>query len=513
MTHLEESVAHIAMPLDTEATHQIYAPASGAELAVANWMTPAQVSATALALRAAQSDWESVGPVARGQVLARFGSWLGRNQAELEDLLRSETGKSRADAAVEIPLILQALSFYGRNAAKFMKPESRSSSSVLIAYKRVSVTWRPRQLVGIISPWNYPVFLPLVDAIPALAAGCSVLIKPSELTPLTLQAIVRGWRAEIGAPAVLDIAVGGKETGEALIDAADFVQFTGSSRTGRAVMARAAETLTPVSLELGGKDPMLVLADADIKRAARGAVWGAMFNAGQTCVSVERVYVHERVYDAFVSEVVKQVEGLTTAGPAADVGAMISEQQLAVVDNHVQQAIAEGARTLTGGHRLPGPGIYYAPTVLVDVRQEMACMQEETFGPTLPIMMVHDDGEAIGHANDSPYGLSASVWSKDAATARKVAQQLDCGAVNINDVFVNMFSYTAPQGGWKQSGIGSRLGGAAGLRKFCQSEAIVHTRITPRSEPNWYGTPARLQRLTPALLGAVARFRLRRLGK
>jgi acyl-CoA reductase-like NAD-dependent aldehyde dehydrogenase len=239
-------------------------------------------------------------------------------------------------------------------------------------------------------------------------------------------------------------------------------------------MERAARRLTPVSLELGGKDPMIVLEDADIDLAAHAAVWGAMFNAGQTCVSVERVYVLEPVYDRFVDAVVRDVNALQVgAGHGYDFGSMINDEQLAVTERHVREAVAAGAKVLTGGKRTPGPGSFYPPTVLVDVDHSMACMTEETFGPTLPIMRVRSVTEAMRLANYSPYGLSASVFSKDVEHAKDVALQLDCGAVNINDVISNLMCTTAPMGGWKSSGIGARFGGAEGLRKYCRQETVV----------------------------------------
>jgi acyl-CoA reductase-like NAD-dependent aldehyde dehydrogenase len=248
--------------------------------------------------------------------------------------------------------------------------------------------------VGIIAPWNYPVANALMDGIGALAAGCSVLLKPSERTPLTAELLRRGWR-DSGAPDVLALAQGAREVAAAVIDNVDFVQFTGSSATGRKVMERAAQRLTPVSLELGGKDPMIVLEDANVDPAAHAAVWGAMFNAGQTCVSVERVYALEPVYDQFVAAVVRDVQSLRLgAGEGYTFGALIDEQQLAVTERHVREAVAAGARVLTGGQRAEKPGSFYPPTVLVDVDHSMACMTEETFGPTLPIMKVGTVEEA-----------------------------------------------------------------------------------------------------------------------
>jgi acyl-CoA reductase-like NAD-dependent aldehyde dehydrogenase len=288
---------------------------------------------------------------------------------------------------------------------------------------------------------------------------------------------------------VLANANGGPTSGEAVVDEADMVMFTGSNVTGRKVAVRAAERLIPCSLELGGKDPMIVLADADLERAASAAVWGAMFNAGQTCISVERVYVEAPAYEKFVECVTGKVRelrvGMDPAGSyTSEVGALTTAAQLATVERHVQDALAKGARALVGGRR--GAGTFYEPTVLVDVDHSMACMREETFGPTLPIMRVDNEDEAVTLANDSPYGLSASVWSADPKRATSVARRLEAGAVNINNVLGNTFHFNLPMGGWKGSGIGSRAGGATGMLKYCRSQAQVSERVRMRREPYWY---------------------------
>ncbi len=275
---------------------------------------------------------------------------------------------------------------------------------------------------------------------------------------------------------MFDCVQGTGETGGALVDEVDFVQFTGSDRTGRKVMARAAETLTPVSLELGGKDPMIVLSDADLDRAANAAAWGGMFNSGQVCISVERIYVEEPVYDEFVAK-------LTGRGRQAapgrrrrshsdkDVGAMTSPNQTAIVEDHVDDALASGAQALTGGKRVEGPGDYFEPTVLVDVDHSMKVMREETFGPVVGVMKVRDAEEALRLANDTRYGLAASVFGEK-ERAERVARRVECGAVNVNDVIVNYLSMDVPMGGWKQSGIGYRHG-EYGIKKYCRTESVV----------------------------------------
>jgi acyl-CoA reductase-like NAD-dependent aldehyde dehydrogenase len=494
-------------------TTTIRNPATGDVAGQVRWTDPADVPRIAAGLRQAQKSWEARGAAGRAKVLARYAVWLGEHRDEIESLLIKETGKSAVDAAQEVPLLIMILSYYIKTMEKALAPESRPAALPFLAIKKVTVVYRPRPLVGIIAPWNYPVANALMDAIGALAAGCAVLLKPSERTPLTAEVLLRGWQ-DSGAPEVLALAQGAREVSEAVIDNADFIQFTGSSATGAKVMERAARTLTPVSLELGGKDPMIVLEDADIDLAAHAAVWGAMFNAGQTCVSVERVYVLEPVYEKFVDAVVRDVEKLKVgAGEGYDVGAMIDESQVAVTDRHVREAVAAGARALTGGSRPDGVGSFYPPTVLVDVDHTMTCMTEETFGPTLPIMKVKTVGEAVRLANDSPYGLSAAVFSKDVERAEDVAVQLDCGAVNINDVISNLMCTTAPMGGWKTSGMGARFGGAEGLRKYCRQEAVVAPRTRVGAGGNYYNNSQRALARMNKLMTKLALIRPKRAAK
>jgi betaine-aldehyde dehydrogenase len=370
-------------------------------------------------------------------------------------------------------------------------------------------------VVGIISPWNFPLILSLGDAIPALQAGCAVVVKPSEFTPLGLAEVVEAWKREIGGPDVFDCVHGTGETGGALVDEVDFIQFTGSDRTGRKVMARAAETLTPVSLELGGKDPMIVLADADLDRAANAAAWGGMMNSGQICLSVERIYVEEPAYDEFVNKLTAEVgrlrQGVDDVGAPKDVGAMTSPNQTAIVEEHVSAALAAGARALTGGKRLDSPGDYFEPTVLVDVDHSMKVMRDETFGPVVGVMKVRDAEEAVQLANDSPYGLGASVFG-ERERAEQVARRVECGAVNVNDVLINYFAMDVPMGGWKQSGIGTRHG-EGGIKKYCRSESLVITRFGGKREPTWYPyTRSRRFLLAPISRFFNARDWRRRLG-
>ena len=337
-------------------------------------------------------------------------------------------------------------------------------------------------MIGVIGPWNYPLTNSFGDCIPALAAGNAVVLKPSEVTPLTSLLIADAMR-ECGLPEhVFAVATGDGATGAALIDEVDMVMFTGSTATGKKVMERAARTLTPVSLELGGKDPMIVLADADVERATSAAAYYSMQNAGQTCISVERVYVEAPIYDEFVDKLTRKVSALrqgASSGPGTvDVGAITFPPQLDIIGRHVDQAREAGARVLTGGASREDGGRFYEPTVLVDVDHTMACMTEETFGPTVPVMKVADADEAVRLANDSDYGLAASVWTRDAARGEEIARRVEAGAVCVNDAQLNWLAFELPMGGWKSSGLGARHG-AGGIRKYCRQQSLLVTRFVP----------------------------------
>ncbi|HEU4516412.1 MAG TPA: aldehyde dehydrogenase family protein [Steroidobacteraceae bacterium] len=478
---------------------EVTSPTDGSVIASLPDQGAADVRAAVGRLRGNQPAWEALGPRGRGEWVGRLGDWLFDNDERIAELLQRETGKPWQEAALEIPTAIDLIEYYRKRAEKFLAESHPRPHGLLTASKRLTIAYRPYPVVGVICPWNFPILIFLADAVPALLAGATVAVKPSELTPLATREIVRGWREDLGAPAVLDCLTGAAATGAALVDEADFIQFTGSTDTGRKIAQRAAERLIPYSLELGGKDAMIVLADADLERAANGAAWGAMFNCGQACTSVERVYVEEPVHDEFVTLVADRVRGLRQgAGRQAfdtDVGPLSGEAQLATVERHVAEALAAGARAILGGKRADLPGATFEPTLLVDVDQSMSCMREETFGPTLPVMKVRDAEEAIRLANDSSYGLSASIWTRDRARGDRLARRLEVGAVNVNDMFTNVVAFPVPQAGWKQSGVGARLGGAHGVRKYCRPQAIVAARLTPKSELPWYPYDARTGKL------------------
>jgi acyl-CoA reductase-like NAD-dependent aldehyde dehydrogenase len=477
---------------DRAATPQqltVTCPATGDTIGSVLVHSSGDVAIIAAKLRAAQPHWVTIGPRGRAQWLGKWRDWIFDHADELLTLVQLESGKSWGDANIEILAGTQAINYWADNAAAFLADESIRPRGVANAAKKLVVSYHPYELVGVITPWNYPLAMPLLDIPAALMAGCAVLSKPSEVTPLAWQRAVQGWK-DIGAPDVLDVVTGASETGAAVVDGVDMVMFTGSVATGRRIGVRAAERLIPCSLELGGKDAMIVCADADIDRAVDGAVWGGFFNAGQTCISVERVYVEAPVYDAFVDKLVERTQSLrqgmdTSQDYSVDVGAMATEQQLKIVGAHVQDAISKGARVLTGG-TAADKGLFYEPTVLVDVDHSMACMREETFGPTLPVMKVDSVEQAIELANDSVYGLSGSVWTADKARGMALARQMNAGAVNINNVIMNVFQFPVPMAGWSESGVGARSGGASGIRKYCKTKSIVADRVAPKRELFWY---------------------------
>jgi acyl-CoA reductase-like NAD-dependent aldehyde dehydrogenase len=474
-------------------------PATGQVIGHVPDLGPEQVADLARRGRAAQPAWEALGFDGRGRILRRAQKWLMDNSDRVIETIVAETGKAWEDAqAAEVAYGAGAFGFWAKHAPKYLADEKVRSASVFVAGKRLVLRYRPIGLVGVIGPWNYPLTNSFGDCIPALAAGNSVILKPSEITPLTSLLLADGLR-ECGLPDdVFQVATGRGGTGEALIDAVDMIMFTGSTATGRKVMARAAETVTPVALELGGKDPMIVLSDADLERAANAAVYYSMLNTGQTCISIERVFVEAPIYDAFVARVTEKARALrhgTPAGPGSiDVGSMTFGPQVDIVERHVEDARARGAKVVVGGHREDRPGHWFEPTVLVDVDQDMAIMREETFGPTLPIMKVADADEAVRLANDSPYGLGAAVYTKDLAKGEAVARRLESGAVCVNDALLNYYALELPMGGAKASGMGYRHG-PGGIRKFTQHQALLISRFHLRRDIHMYPYRARSSRL------------------
>ena len=482
-------------------------PATGERVATVADLDRDAVAALAARGRAAQPGWEAYGFDGRARVMLRAQKWVMDNADRIVATIISETGKTFEDASLaEISYAGNAFGFWAKHAEEYLSDERVKSSQLLVKGKKLINRYRPLGLIGVIGPWNYPLTNSFGDCIPALMAGNSVILKPSEITPLTSLLMAEGLR-ECGLPEnVLQVATGRGGTGAALVEHVDMIMFTGSTRTGKKVAEAAAKRLIPASLELGGKDPMIVLSDADLERAANFAAYYSMQNAGQTCISIERVYVEEPVYDEFVEKVAEKVRALRVGKPegpgSVEVGAITFPPQLQTIEEHVTDAIDKGARVLTGGHSKPGPGRFYEPTVLVDVDHTMKCMTEETFGPTLPIMKVADADEAVRLSNDSRYGLGSSVFTRDVERGEQIARRLEAGAANVNDAMINYTVLELPMGGAKQSGLGSRHG-AGGIRKYASQQAIVVTpRLALKREPHMYPYKSR----TSKLLAGVFKF-------
>ena len=461
-------------------------PATGEIAGTVARMSVEDVAPMVARARAAQPGWEALGFDGRAKVMRRAQKWVLDNSERVIRTIVSETGKTWDDAqTAEIGYAAAAFGFWAKNAEKYLADEKIRTSSPFLRGKKCLVRYRPLGVVGVIGPWNYPLTNSFGDCIPALAAGNSVILKPSEVTPLT-SLVMAEMLDECGIPAdVFQVLTGLGDVGAEMIDHVDFVMFTGSTATGKKVAERAAKTLTPIGLELGGKDPMIVLRDANIEKAANAAAYYSMQNGGQTCISVERVYVEEPVYDEFVGLVTEKVSALRQGVPTqpgnVDIGAVTFAKQSEIVKSHVDDAVQKGATIAVGGKAREGKGRFWEPTVLLDVDHSMECMTEETFGPTLPIMKVSDAEQAVELANDSPYGLQASVWTKDTARGESIASRLEAGVANVNEHQVSYLALEMPMGGWKTSGLGSRHG-PDGIRKYANKQSSVVTRFGPKKE-------------------------------
>lgn len=447
----------------------------------------ADVNQAVARARAAQPAWAALGPRGRAAHLDRARAYLVTHLEEFAERIIADTGRSRTETVMmEIMSACDVLQYCAKRAPKILR--DRRVRMHLMPHKKLRIVCRPLGVVGIIAPWNGPFIMGLDPTAQALVAGNAVLLKPSEITPLAGRLTADLFRA-VGLPeGVLQVLDGDGETGAALVEAGvDKIAFTGSTRTGRKVAEACARQLIPCSLELGGKDAMIVCEDAHVERAVGGAVFGAMFNAGQYCCSTERVYVAEAVAEPFIQGVVEKVKSLRQATEGEfDVGPMIMPSQLEVIERHMADALAKGAKVLVGGRRRAelGPN-FYEPTVLVDVTHEMLIMREETFGPILPIMRIQDDREALALANDSSYGLSGTVWSRSEARGLGLAREMETGSVCVNEASMTFGAAEAPFGGWKSSGVG-QVHGENGLKGYCREQSIILDRFGLREEHNWY---------------------------
>ena len=483
-------------------------PATGEVLAELACATAEEVEASVLRARRAQPQWQAMPVTKRAEVIRRFQGLLRDRTQEVAQLICREAGKPSAEAiTTEITVVLDAAEFCTRTAHRFLRDQAVPHGNIAMKSKRGVLAREPYGVIGIISPWNYPFSTPAVETIAALITGNAVVIKPSEFTPLAALELQKVMHAAGLHPDLLQVVVGEGPTGAALIDSGiDKLIFTGSVATGKRVAEAAARRLLPVVLELGGKDPMIVLGDADLDIATSGALWGAFMNAGQTCLSVERCYVHRHIYDAFLTLMADKIGKLRVGNGLAsevEMGPLINERQLRTVEEHVNDAVARGARLLAGGRRLTelGPN-FYAPTLLAEVTPEMRVIQEETFGPVLPVAVFDTEEEAIELANNSEFGLAASVWTRNRKRGEALARQIKAGTVMINDTISCFGISEAPHGGLKQSGIG-RTHGEMGLAEMVQAKYIDTDLLPSMKKVWWYGYGNTFQQQAVGLVHAL----------
>ncbi len=462
-----------------------YAPFSGAPVGEVPTCAPDDVRTAVARARAAHAGWARRPVAERCRVARAYADLLLDRQEQVLDLVQAETGKARISALEELADLALTARYYARTAPGHLRPVRRRGA--LPGLTRAEEQHVPRGVVGVISPWNYPLTLATGDALPALLAGNGVVLKPDAQTPFTALLAVE-LLVEAGLPRdLVQVVTGdGPVLGTALVEGVDFLMFTGSTATGRLVAEQCGRALTGFSAELGGKNPLLVLADADLDRTVEGAVRACFSNTGQLCISAERAYVEDAVYDAFVPAFVARTQRLRLGpGPGWDVevGSLVSERQLAAVSRHVDDAVAKGARVLTGGRTRPDLGpLFYEPTVLEGVTDDMLLARAETFGPVVAVHRVRDADQAVERANDTAYGLNASVWSTPRHGA-EVAARLRAGTVNVNDGYAAAWaSHDAPMGGMGESGVGRRHG-REGIVKYTETRTVAVQRGLPLGPP------------------------------
>ncbi|HJO23701.1 MAG: aldehyde dehydrogenase family protein [Myxococcota bacterium] len=441
--------------------------------------TPDDVRGAVERARKAQAGWAQLDFDARAKYLYALCQQVVARQDDIIELVIRETGKARNDAiAMEVFAPCDALTFYAKNAKKFLRSEKPRIHGVMGFMKKLRIIYKPLGVVGLITPWNGPVALSLVPMAQALMAGNAIVQKPSEVTPFSALLVKEMTEAAGFPPDLYQVVQGDGETGAALVEAdVDKISFTGSVATGRKVGAACAQRLIPFTLELGGKDAMIVCADADLDRAAQGAVNGSCMNTGHYCCGTERIYVVGDVYDEFVEKVTARTRELRQSDVGeSDVGAVFWDEQMKIIESHMDDARAKGANVLVGGRRNPNlKGLYFEPTVVTDVTHDMDLMTRETFGPIVSIMKVADEEEAISRANDSEYGLNGNVWTTDTEKGLRLAERLDTGGACVNDMAITYGIHEAPFGGVKASGLG-QVNGPIGLRSYCHIMPLTADR-------------------------------------
>lgn len=489
-------------------------PATLEELGRFPIASAAAVRASVERAREASREWAALSFRNRARYILKVRRALYDRKEEITRIISDETGKPEFEAlTTEVFMVSDLMSHFAMKAEKLLR--DKRFTLAVFRNKRSRICYEPLGVVAIISPWNFPFSIPVGEIVMALMAGNTVVLKPSEHTPLVGDAIKRLF-ASAGFPeGVFEVAQGDHSTGAALVEApVDKIFFTGSVRTGKKIAESAAKRLLPVVLELGGKDPMIVCSDAPFERTVKGAVWGAFMNCGQVCASVERLYVTEPMAEKFIASVVDEVKKLRLGPPApdcsTDIGPLTNENQLNVVSEHVADAVAKGARVLAGGRRREDLGGYFfEPTVLVDVDNSMKVMSEETFGPVLPIKIVKDEEEAIREANNSRYGLLASVWTKDNEKGRRMARRIEAGTVIINDAIYTHGAAQTPWFGVKESGLGVTHG-QAGLFEFVRMKHINWDLVPLKSDWWWFPYTTKWEARFKNLMKVLYRWGLRK---
>jgi succinate-semialdehyde dehydrogenase / glutarate-semialdehyde dehydrogenase len=470
--------------------------------------TSDDVAAAAQRARAVQPAWAARSIRDRAAVLLRFHDLVLQHQDEVLDLIQLENGKARRHAFEEVLDVCLTARYYANTAAKYLSPKRRQGVQLVLT--RVIEHHHPKGLVGIISPWNYPLTLGISDALPAIVAGNAVLTKPDQQTPFSALWAVRLLEEAGMPPGLIQVITGsGSELGAPIVEQSDYLMFTGSTSVGRTVAAQAGERLIDCSMELGGKNALLVLDDADVGKAVSGALRASFSNAGQLCISVERIYIPSPLWDKFTTRFAEGAKALKLSAAldySGDMGSLISEKQLTTVTDHVDDAVSKGATVLAGGKARPDIGPhFYEPTILSEVRQGMTAFADETFGPVVSLYRVDSEDEAIHKANDSDYGLNFSVWTSNPKRGRQVAARLQAGTVNVNEAYAAAWaSVDAPMGGMKASGLGRRHG-EHGILKYTEPQTIAIERLFPVGAPTWMSAD-RYARLMTTGLRALKRL-------
>ena len=452
------------------------------------WITPPssdRLAGICTRLRTAQVAWQESSLAKRIEVMQQWQNALISHKNELTAALVADTGRL-SESRIEVDSFLSSIDRWCRLAPDLLKTESRSTAVPFIRFEQQLV---PYPLVGVISPWNFPLLLSAIDTIPALLAGCAVIVKPSEIAPRFMQPLLKTLTLVPQLQDILAYVPGAGDIGSALIESVDLVCFTGSVATGKKVAETAAKQFIPAFLELGGKDPAIVLASADLELATSAILWGSVVNAGQSCLSIERIYVAESICDRFVEQLVAKAKNLKLAYPSVEeghIGPIIAEKQANIIAEHLRDAVEKGAVVRCGGavEKLDG-GNWCHPTVLTRVNHSMKIMTEESFAPIMPVMPFSLPEEAISLANDTIYGLSAAIFAGSEAEARSVAKHLEVGAISINDAGLTAFIHEAEKNAFKLSGMGSSRMGAAALTRFMRKKAFL-IKTNSLVDPWWF---------------------------